>query len=635
MRVLVQTRNPPALQSLLPCVAPLAALAIVVFWSARDGGFPVTSWYPGGVAIAALLAVQVLGGATTLPPRWATAAIACVVAYAGFELASILWASSKGSAWDSANRTFVYAFVLVLFAASAMPRAAKTVIASLVPVSLAVVGIGTLFSAANHPAGAFLFDRLSPPTGYANATAALFLIPFWAAVALAGDPHRPTWVRGPSLGAAGVLAAVALVPESRGAVYAAPVVAVLLLVLTPYRIRTALALAVAVAPTAILVHTFTRPYSEPAVRAHATREAAWAALVVGLVLTVLGVVLALADRRFAPRPPHWYRYARLVLAAVAVAAAVALVVAYVPRNAPHRAWESFRSTSQSGGVGGTRLLGNLGSNRYDFWRVALDTFANHPLAGIGSRGFRAAYLLHRRSPETPARSHSVELDALSETGIVGFLLLAAALVAAAAAVGRRARSDLVSAAALGAFACWLAHASVDWTWSFPAIGVPVFVLVGTGAAGGGARLPGRVAAVLAAAAAALAIGAFGLPWLSARYVRAALDGSTHARADLQHARTLDPLSLDPLLAAWALAPTPEAGLPPLVTAARREPRSPDMLYLLGRQQVFAGRARAGVRTLERALRLDPGDPTILAALRRGRRAHRAATPRRATSSAAP
>jgi O-antigen ligase len=368
---------------------------------------------------------------------------------------------------------------------------------------------------------------------------------------------------------------------------------------------------------------------------HAAGEVCRALVAAG---ALAGAVYALADRRVAVGPRATRvagRLAALALVTVVVAAAAVFVVRVPePRDFFAAQWHAFKHLPSSKDTSSTHLV-SLGSNRYDFWRVALDTFANHPLAGIGSRGFRAAYLLHRRSPETPARSHSVELDALSETGIVGFLLLAAALVAAAAAVGRRARSDLVSAAALGAFACWLAHASVDWTWSFPAIGVPVFVLVGTGAAGGGARLPGRVAAVLAAAAAALAIGAFGLPWLSARYVRAALDGSTHARADLQHARTLDPLSLDPLLAAWALAPTPEAGLPPLVTAARREPRSPDMLYLLGRQQVFAGRARAGVRTLERALRLDPGDPTILAALRRGRRAHRAATPRRATSSAAP
>ena len=61
----------------------------------------------------------------------------------------------------------------------------------------------------------------------------------------------------------------------------------------------------------------------------------------------------------------------------------------------------------------------LGSYRYDIWRVALNEFAHHPLAGIGSRGFGPAYLRQRHSPDTPARAHSFELDALSELGIVG------------------------------------------------------------------------------------------------------------------------------------------------------------------------------------------------------------------------
>jgi hypothetical protein len=42
-----------------------------------------------------------------------------------------------------------------------------------------------------------------------------------------------------------------------------------------------------------------------------------------------------------------------------------------------------------------------------------------------------------------------------------------------------------------------------------------------------------------------------------------------------------------------------------------EPRSADLLYALGRQELLAGHPVAARRTLLRALRLDPRDPAIL------------------------
>src|SRR4029077_19392671 len=99
------------------------------------------------------------------------------------------------------------------------------------------------------------------PTGYANATAALFLIPFWPAVALAADRNRAVLFRAFALGCAASLAPVAFVPESRGALYAFPVVIVVLLVLARNRLRTSLALIVALAPTAYFIHTLSKPYS--------------------------------------------------------------------------------------------------------------------------------------------------------------------------------------------------------------------------------------------------------------------------------------------------------------------------------------------------------------------------------------
>jgi len=68
------------------------------------------------------------------------------------------------------------------------------------------------------------------------------------------------------------------------------------------------------------------------------------------------------------------------------------------------------------------LVSGLGSNRYDFYRVALDEFAAHPLIGIGVDNFQEQYLAHGRSTETPRYPHSVELRTLTETGTLGGLI---------------------------------------------------------------------------------------------------------------------------------------------------------------------------------------------------------------------
>src|SRR5439155_2016395 len=108
---------------------------------------------------------------------------------------------------------------------------------------------------------------------------------------------------------------------------------------------------------------------------------------------------------------------------VAVVGGIASFLATVDRPGHFftKQWRSFKHLPRKDTA--SSHFFSLGSNRYDFWRVALDEFRDHPVAGIGARGFYNAYLVEGRSSETPQRAHSLELDVLSETGIVGFVLL--------------------------------------------------------------------------------------------------------------------------------------------------------------------------------------------------------------------
>src|SRR5207248_977697 len=109
---------------------------------------------------------------------------------------------------------------------------------------------------------------------------------------------------------------------------------------------------------------------------------------------------------------------------------------------------------------------------------------------------------------------------------------------------------------------------------------------------GGERGPplGRRARIGAAAAALIAaLVLFAPTWISARLTSWAKSHPGSASTDLRWARRLDPLSLDPVLAEYSLASSPQAR----VKAARRAvDKEPDWVvphYLLGLAYLADGR----------------------------------------------
>ena len=115
------------------------------------------------------------------------------------------------------------------------------------------------------------------------------------------------------------------------------------------------------------------------------------------------------------------RMGAALLAAALIAAVAGTTVYVAKRGSPltdvAHAWNQFKTKGTP--HGGTNRLGRLGSDRYDFWRVALKRFEHAPLAGIGADNYQEAYLLYGKSAEQPLYPHSVELRTLSQTGLVG------------------------------------------------------------------------------------------------------------------------------------------------------------------------------------------------------------------------
>ena len=626
----------------------LAALLVI---APSNGGYGPGDWYPAALFVLGLLAVGMLAmpRARQAVPAVRVACLA-LAGYAAWSYLSILWAQQQGDAWDGANRTALYAILFALFALWPIPGRAAAVLVGGFALAIAVVGLVNLLGAAGaaDPSGYFIDGRFASPAGYANADAALWSSAFWPCVVLGSRRQAAPLLRGVLIFSAVLLGGLALMGQSRGWLFALPVVAVIFLVATPRRVRTSLTLLLTAAGVGATIPAVLDVYDKtgPAL-ARSMDSAARAILIAAVLSGLVAAVAGVADQRVRVSRDGGRRLGAALLAAAAALAVVGTAVYVADRGSPFtdiaHAWNQFKTKGTP--HGGATRLGRLGSDRYDFWRVALQRFEHAPLAGIGADNYQEAYLLHGKSLEQPLYPHSVELRTLSQTGIVGALLLtgafAMALAAAARALRHRAGWGAAAAAAgAGAFAYWLVHASVDWFWEFPALGGAAFALLGL-AAGLAPRPPARpgradralVTGPLAVGAAAvlgvvLALS-FAGPWLSDRYVTRALAiwrlNPASAFDRLDSASSLNPLGPRPKAVAGSIAlRLGRTGLAERYFrgALDRDPHYAYSYLELGALAVNAGRRSEGLRLLAAAVALEPRDVVAKRTLRQARRGRR-------------
>jgi hypothetical protein len=453
---------------------------------------------------------------------------------------------------------------------------------------------------------------------------------------------------------------VALFSLSRGSLYATPVMIVLVFALVPQRLRTfatAVPVALGIGATAPLVLRV-GDRIRAGQSAHAATHTAVLAMFVAALLVGLLVAGGAAFESRRTVSPGVARGVRRGVAVVALATLLAVVVGGLtvagngvggnPITRVRHAWDSFKGGYTAEAAGNNRLLGGLGSNRYDFYRVALDEFEAHPLIGIGADNFAQQYLLHGRSDETPRYPHSVELRTLSQTGLLGVLLAVVGLGAALLA-GWRAmrRSDplarTVAAAALAGFAYWAVHGSFDWFWEFAGLGSCAFALLGIACSLAGAQdvqkraaprarggpsirwVPATVVGLLALAVVISLV----VPWLSEREIQSAAQiwprAPLTAYSRLGEAAKLNPLSDRAYLVEGSIA----LRYGDLARAQRAFSRAlvrvPDDAYAaleLGAIASQSGERARSLVLLERAVHLDPRDPLAreaLATVRAGKR----------------
>jgi hypothetical protein len=583
----------------------------------QQGSLAAPDWLPLAILAALLVATIAAAGSALRPPRLVLAGAGALLALAVWAAASTAWSPRPAGARDEALLTALYVAVLMVPVLTLRgPKDQWSALRLVVLVLGVLSGLSALkLALAAHPASLLFGGRFDFPVSYVNASSALFILGFWPAMVIAAARDARPETRAAATGAGGLFLALAITTQSKGTVLGLAVSAVLVFTLAPVRLRLLAPTLLAAAPAAAAFATLTAPYRSSAISV--AHRAGWTALAVSAVAAVLGAVYAVVDRRVEISPDRQRVIGRSVFVVFALGVVAAVTVFAVSVPAP-RAWASKEWTAfkhqQVSRTGSTHLT-SLGSNRYDFWRVALDEAAAHPLRGIGGRGFYSAYLEHRRSQETPLRAHSLFLDALAELGVPGLLLLLLGLGAPLVFVARR-LSQPCAVAAFATATYFLTHAAIDWIWTVPVVGVPAFLVLGIGCADAGRRpLPGWAAVATAVVAVAVALLAFAPPWLAHRYVVAAYSTSAPA-ADLSRARWLDPLSLEPYWADWRLAGTLRGRADALHAARRVEPQSVAVLYQLGLDYLRLGQRVEATNVLRRASALDPREDAIRKALQR-------------------
>ena len=234
------------------------------------------------------------------------------------------------------------------------------------------------------------------------------------------------------------------------------------------------------------------------------------------------------------------------------------------------------------------------------------------MRGTGAGTFELTDRLERDTQLATTEPHSVPLQFLSETGIVGFLLYAGVIAAGVIAVLRRDRTRAWLALSLGVALC-VVHSFVDIDWDFLAVLGPLFLTVGALVSGPGERSPVPARRWLASAAvgvcAVAALYSLASPWLATNRVSAALDALTNgnlrqARTDALSARAFNPLSVDALFA-QALVERNAKALTLYRKAVDLEPKNAETWYELGSFELMSlRRPRAAYRDLNHAYTLD-------------------------------
>jgi O-antigen ligase len=637
----------------LAVTGSLLSFATVAYLALSDGGYDTIPRSQVGIVAWWTILLAALAG--VIPRRLGRAgwmALGLMLAFTAWTAATIGWSISRELSADQLGMVATYAGVFML----ALTVQGRTAARHAVYGAAAAVGLVALIAVLSRLHGAWFpidprlaykqsASRLAYPLGYWNGLAAFLAMGVPLLLSVAGGARR---IATQSLAAAALpVAALAIfLADSRGGVIALGIGLLAFILLTGDRLcALASAGAAAVGSGVLIAYADHHAIVRQGVDTLAARRADDRMIVV-LVLACAGVAMlqvaiGLAGRHAArpawlePRP----RAQALRIAGVFAAAVVIALAAGAPGRLD-RAWQEFKQPigAATQTVAGTDVFSRLssagGNDRYQLWQQAVKAAETRPLTGIGAGAYGLYWQAHASVPLHVSDAHSLYLQTLAETGIVGLALIAGLLLCMLGTGIRRAlrappelRMPLAGAAA--AIAAFAVSAAYDWVWQLGAIACLALILGAVCLVGGEPRATRRSAAAAApaprrrlprwAAPAGIALTALAaliviaLPLAAANDLAASQAASGRgdlrtALSDAAAAERAQPFAASPALQ-QALVLEQAGDLPgaraAAVTAVERDASNWQPRLVLARIEDELGWQTLAVASFERARRLDP------------------------------
>jgi O-antigen ligase len=569
-------------------------------------GFHRGGYFPGSQAFATVIVLVCLAARIAYAKRPfsgvtpAAAVVAgCLLLFALLQLLSGSWSDSQARALLEFNRTLLYLAVFVLFASVARSEVAlRLMVWALTSALVIVSGAGLLSrllpeSFPTEPS--FLASRLSFPLTYWNSLGVLAGVGMVFCLHLTSRARGPIAVRVLAAAALPMLATTVLLTFSRGGILATGVGLVAyalagrsrglvsgLLAAVPFTV-----LAVKTGYDADALATAT-PTSPQAVQQGGDVARTVVACMAGGAVSRL--ILVLLDRRFAAIRISARFRRRWLLPAMAATAAV-LVVGAIAAGLPgyaERQYERFTGgeMAQTNGDVRKRLGTPASPARREYWKVGMREFHRAEFKGAGAGTYQLAWERRRPTAETVTDAHSLYVEILGELGILGFVLMVVAIGTMLIAILLRARGRRAPlyGALCAAALVWVIRAGADWDWEVPAVTLWFFALGGAAMAARRRRL----AQATEFAPILRIVGCVAVLALTTVPVLLALSQ--------QH--------LDTASTAFARGDCRTAAREAEDSISALEVR-PEPYELLGYCQIRAGRTRAAVRDMRRAVGRDP------------------------------
>lgn len=573
-------------------------------------GFSSGGFFVGATGAAAVVLSVVLALRITLSRRPfagvsgpGLVAVAALALYAVWVLLSALWSGSPARAVLEFDRALLYVLALatlgtIPFSPARLEWAVRGFGAAVVVICVAGLA-SRLFPDLVSVSASDVPERLSYPVSYWNSLGLLAAIGILVCLHLASAPRQPRPVR--ALGAAAIplVATTLFLTFSRGAMGVAAIGLVVYLALArPWGLIPSLIVSIPTAAVA-LVAAYGAELVGSAAFASAAGTAqghelavtvALTALIAGLVRAALSPIDDRLERRADRRSREGRAWSGETTAAIAglaaLLAAVTLVLAFdAPARVEAQITRFVEGNSLETSSARDRLTSAANNGRLDHWAVAVDGFRAAPLAGQGAGTYQNLWARDRPSSFNVLDGHSLYLESLAELGVVGFGLLAVALLALLGGLASRARGRdrSIHAALLAAILAWAVHAGIDWHWEVPAVTVWVFALGGLAVAS-----PARAERAPGPAPLTRIVAALGCLLLAV----------TPALAALSQAQ------LDRSLAAFRRGDCP-ATIDSALSSISSLSVRPQPFELLAYCDVRAGRTDLALKAMQRALARDP------------------------------